>query len=250
MLTSFILQHSPQRHTNLSQNQQVNFKQQLDRSKEIMALKKDFSSQLGSYSKRVRSLSKLYSEVFKKAHADYYINAKHIYNHRYPITKIDILKSFEAYNKDYIGIDAKYRISIDSSVEKKVDDFINNSNQDLPIKINTPIKYLMQDPIIMGDNKNLILLSAQQEGGYDFFCGNEVICTSVLITLKKDNKGIYNEVNSVTPDPSGGFNTTLEKLDNYTVKGTTYFSTYSGNGGKTYATIKLNDNGELTLKHT
>lgn len=184
MLNLLKLQNSPQRHASLSRCQQINFKQQIERSKDILALKKDLVSQLGNSSKRFRSLRKLYSEVFKKAHADYYIDDKHIYNHPYPITKTDILKSFEAYNKEYTGIDAKYKINIDSSVEKKVDDFIKSSNQDLPIKINTPIKYLMQDPIIMGDDKNLILLSAQQDGGYDFFCGNEVICTSVLIILK------------------------------------------------------------------
>lgn len=212
------------------------------------SIKNEMYNELGESSERYNKLYKLFSETFKEGYKNFRIDAKHTYNHTYPISKEDIRNSIIKANNGYsYGLDARYKIEINKQVDTKVDDFIKNLKQNLNVKINTPFKYLLQAPIIMGKDRDIMLLSAQIEGGYDFYCSNEIICKSVLISLKKNENGKFVEVSSVKPKPDFGFRTSLEKVDNYRAKGEVMNCTYSGSGFEKSIMVNIDADGIITL---
>lgn len=67
--------------------------------------------------------------------------------------------------------------------------------QALPLKIDTPFKWLMNEPFYpeIGKRKEYLFFHTQQEGGCDWL-GAEIECRDLFILLKQDKKGLYHEI--------------------------------------------------------
>ena len=224
-----------------------NLKDSLELFREKLSLKLLIEKDFDFFSVRNQSLDKLYREIFKSAAQDYKLNYKHILNLPYPVTFEAFMGSVENLNKEYSDVSLKkYHISVDAKVRHKIKGFISDLQQDLPLEINTPIKYLVSPPHFMGKTGDIILLSAQIEGGYNFYYGNEITCSSILISLKKTENRKYTQVSMFKPEPNFAFTTKLEKVDTRMCCGDVSCVSSGGSSVNYKIAIHVDEDGKLS----
>ena len=70
--------------------------------------------------------------------------------------------------------------------------------QDLPMEVSSPFKWLMSKPLVLGENKDTVLLHAQFEGGPTWLEDGEYECRDFFIALRRDSEsGTYKEMGSL-----------------------------------------------------
>lgn len=66
--------------------------------------------------------------------------------------------------------------------------------QDLPIEVKSPFKWLLSKPLVLGENKDIVLLHTQYEGGPTWLDDGEYECKDFFIALRRDPEtGTYKE---------------------------------------------------------
>lgn len=200
----------------------------------------------GPFSKRKHVLSSLFfSSLFPKAANDMKLNAKHALNYPYPITKESLLNAVDSINQEFYE-KSQYKIEVNKNVNEKIESFLNTLKQDLPLTIKTPFKCLSDNPQIM-QNGNVVLLSAQIEGGIDTWLGGEIICKSVLIALKKSHDGKFIETDHVLPDRDYGFKSVLSKETESKLSAKVNTCTYSGSNVDFDIDVTIDENGKISI---
>lgn len=70
--------------------------------------------------------------------------------------------------------------------------------QNLPMEVTSPFKWLMSKPLVLGENKDIVLLHTQYEGGPTWLDDGEYECRDFFIALRRDpDSAIYKEFGSL-----------------------------------------------------
>lgn len=85
------------------------------------------------------------------------------------------------------------------------------------VEVYTPFKYLLYNPIFVNEERSLLLLPTQIEGGVDGFSGEEVCCEDCLILLKLDTAdGRFKQIDTWRKGdeaPARYFSRSFERLE-------------------------------------